>query len=432
MGKKPPKWLPGERVDETILMQRKSVEQLRADRMLRKTTLNEQKERMRAKKDLKRKQKLSTKRFLPAQVVLKQAEKKFNNTRRFFKAGEKFDHRAAVRGAERLQSVYDHASIGLVVRAKGNMIPPETKRAFAKLGLDKIYKARLVHLNRANHKRIQQLRRFIILGYPTNEQLERLVRTRGCFWSRETKSKSYISGNLQVEEKLGHLNILSISELVDAVVNKVPGQLGPILSTLAPFDFHPPRALHVERHRSVHEKLEVLNPASFAQFLDEQLGRSATAAVKAASKKLAARAALSGGVSAAAPLAHPLLASPPPPVVAVPPPPVVPATVPVAVSSPPKAAPAAKRAKAPAPKLAKAPGPKLAKAPVAKPAAAPAPKLAKAPAPKPAKAPAPKLAKAPAAKPSAKKPVPAKVAAAKKSLPAEAVASAGKKRKLSP
>jgi large subunit ribosomal protein L7e len=284
MGKKPPKWLPGERVDETILLQRKSVEQLRADRNLRKDSLKEQKERMKAKRELKRKQKLSTKRFLPAQVVLKQADKRTKNTRRFWKAGEKFDTRAAVRGAEKLAETHKKAHIALVVRAKGNMIPPVTKAAFRRLGLDKIYKARLMQLNPTNHKIIQQLRRFIILGYPTNEQLERLVRTRGSFWNSETKSKAFISGNLQVEEKLGHLNILSISELVDNLWSKTE-HCDTILKQMAPFDFHPPRALHAERHRSVHEKLEVLNPQSFAKYLEEQLSGSATGKAAAVAKR---------------------------------------------------------------------------------------------------------------------------------------------------
>jgi hypothetical protein len=50
-----------------------------------------------------------------------------------------------------------------------------------------------------------------------------------------------------------------------------------VLDSLAPFDFHPPRKLHMERHRRIHQKLEVMNPESFASYLHDQLqGTSAT------------------------------------------------------------------------------------------------------------------------------------------------------------
>jgi hypothetical protein len=78
MGKNPPKWLPGERVDETILTQRKSVEQLRADRALKRKSegAEAQRERVRQRLQVKRARKLSTKRFVPAQAILHTAEKR--------------------------------------------------------------------------------------------------------------------------------------------------------------------------------------------------------------------------------------------------------------------------------------------------------------------------------------------------------------------
>ena len=51
----PPKWLPGQRVKETVLLQRKSVEQLRADRVLQKDKRKDEKSRLKARVDLKRK-----------------------------------------------------------------------------------------------------------------------------------------------------------------------------------------------------------------------------------------------------------------------------------------------------------------------------------------------------------------------------------------
>lgn len=276
MGKRPPKWLPGERVNETILTQRKTVEQLRADKMLKKDEKKDQRERMKAKMAMKRKLRMQTKKFMAAQVILQLAERRRKNARKFEKAGEKFDSRAEHREETTKTKTYERAKVALVIRAKGNMIPAEIKRGFEGLGLKKLYSGRLVHLTPKTHRLIQQLRPFAAVGYPTGEQLERLVRTRGCFWNSETQSKAYISGNLQVEKTLGEHNILSIEELVDAVVKKTPA-VDPILASLAPFDFHPPRRLLVERNRRTHQKLEVMNPESFASYLQEQLmGTAAT------------------------------------------------------------------------------------------------------------------------------------------------------------
>jgi large subunit ribosomal protein L7e len=276
MGKRPPKWLPGERVNETILTQRKSVEQLRADKMLKKDDKKAQRARMKAKMDLKRKKRLETKKFMPAQVILQVAERRLKNAQKYCKAGEKFDTRVRVREPASVAKTYERAKVALVVRAKGDMIPAEIKNGFQALGLTKLYRGRLVHLTPKTHKLIQQLRPFSAVGYPDSQQLERLVRTRGCFWNKETESKAYISGNLQVEQTLGDHNILSIEELVDAVVNKTEA-VDIVLEHLAPFDFHPPRRLHMERHRRTHQKLEVMNPESFAGYLQEQLqGTAAT------------------------------------------------------------------------------------------------------------------------------------------------------------
>lgn len=276
MGKRPPKWLPGERMQETILTQRKSVEQLRADKLLRKDAKKEQRDRMKAKMDSKRKQRLATKKFMPAQVILQTAERRERNARKYCKAGEKFETRSRVRDPKVKERTYEKARVALVVRAKGTMIPAEVKRGFDALGLTKLYRARLVHLTPSSHKLIQQLRPFAAVGYPDGEALERLVRTRGCFWNPETQSKSYISGNLQVEQKLGEHNILSIEEMVDALVSKSEA-VDAVLNALAPFDFHPPRKLHMERQRRIHQKLEVMNPESFASYLREQLqGTTAT------------------------------------------------------------------------------------------------------------------------------------------------------------
>ena len=77
---------------------------------------------------------------------------------------------------------------------------------------------------------------------------------------------------MAVEERLGEHNILTIEEMVDAVVKKEsPAALKACLAALAPFDFHPPRRLHAEQHRRTHQKLEVLNEAGFAAYLQQQL-----------------------------------------------------------------------------------------------------------------------------------------------------------------
>ena len=273
MGKNPPKWLPGERVNETILVQRKSVEQLNADRLLRRDKLKERREKHKLKLDAKRKKKMSTKKFISAQTILNQAIRKQRQSKAFSKLGEKFESKHRHQTAEDVRSTYGaNSRVALVVRSKGKLIPTEVTVAFRRMGLDKIYSARLVRLTPSTDKALTQLRPFVILGYPTMDQLTQLLKTRGAFWNRETKARRIITGNMLVEQTLGQYNILCIEDLAEAIASTKPvPNLEHILASLAPFDFHPPRQLFLERHRSVHQKLEVVNPESFAAYLTQQL-----------------------------------------------------------------------------------------------------------------------------------------------------------------
>lgn len=286
MGKKPPKWLPGERVNETILTQRKSVEELRADRVLRKPKLKDQRSRMKAKLDAKRKKKLATKKFIPAEAILQKTLKAERLAKGYWKRGEKFNTRISRKSDEKKAQQYQNAPVALVVRTSGKQIPKEASTSLAKLGLTKMYQARLVHLNPNNDRLCKMLKTFVTVGFPTTQQAETLIRTRGSFWNPETKSKAYINGNLQVEQTLGSYNILSIEELVDAIVGKSE-HIDEVLKYIAPFDFHPPRTLYMERHRSAHEKLEIENPTAFSSYLESQLVDTARErhAAKVAEKK---------------------------------------------------------------------------------------------------------------------------------------------------
>jgi large subunit ribosomal protein L7e len=272
MGKNPPKWLPGDRVKETILTQRKSVEELRADRVIRRDKVQDQRDKHRAKIDAKRKRKLSTKKFIPAQTILKQAQRKKHQSKQFAKIGEKANNRIKLLGPERLAKQLASSGVALVVRAKGKLIPREVEYAFGKLGMTKLYSARLIHItNPTTLRQVKQLRPFSMIGYPDATQIDKLIRTKGCLWSEETQSKKFISGNRLLEDALGQYNVICIEDLVDAIVNKVDS-LEEILKQIAPFDFHPPHALFMERHRTAHQKLEILNPESFAAYLNQQLG----------------------------------------------------------------------------------------------------------------------------------------------------------------
>jgi len=284
MGKNPPKWLPGERVNETILLQRKSVEQLRADRHLRRDKLQERRDRHKEKIDAKRKRKLSTKKFISAQTILKHALRKEHQAKKFSKVGEKVEGKQHRKGSEALDGELQLSPIVLIVRAKGKLIPKEVADGFRKLGLEKLYAARLVHLNAPSAKLVQQLRPFSIVGTPTSEHLEALVRTHGCFWNAETQSRKFISGNMLIEQTLGQHNILCVEDLVDAIIQKTAA-IDEVLRHIAPFDFHPPRQLFMERHRTVHQKLEIVNPDSFAAFLQQQLSHKKKAPKEAQQQK---------------------------------------------------------------------------------------------------------------------------------------------------
>ncbi|KAG5503599.1 hypothetical protein JIQ42_05821 [Leishmania sp. Namibia] len=281
MGKNPPKWLPGERVKETILLQRRSVEQLRADRVLRKDKLQERRDRHKSKLDAKRKRRLSTKKFISAQTILKHAQRKERQGRTFQKIGEKVEGRRRRAHFGELKKRLRESPVRLVVRAKGSQIPPEVASAFKKLGLLKIYSARLISLTPRTEKLIEQLTPFSIVGEPDRAQLESLLRTRASLYNEETQTKRLISGNLLLEQALGQYNVLCIEDLVETIATNGE-HVEEVLRHIAPFDFHPPRQLFVERHRSVHQKLEIVNKDSFAAYLSDQLQLTAKKQRKAA------------------------------------------------------------------------------------------------------------------------------------------------------
>ncbi|CCW61272.1 unnamed protein product [Phytomonas sp. EM1] len=275
MGKAPPKWLPGERVKETILLQRKSVEQLRVDRVLRRDKLKEQRERRKAKLDAKRKKKLTTKKFISAQTILKHAQRKERQGKHFRKIGEKVEGRRGRSDKKRFEAYLNDSRVVLIVRAKGSQIPPEVAAAFRSLGLHKLYAARLMYAgNPRTHKLIKQLQPFCILGHPDREQLDALLRTRGCIYNPETKTRRFMSSNLLIERALGVYGVLCVEDLVETIANRTEF-ISEVLKRIAPFDFHPPRQLFLERHRSVHQKLEVLNKDSFAAYLADELRSTA-------------------------------------------------------------------------------------------------------------------------------------------------------------
>lgn len=280
----PPRWMPGERVKETILLQRKSVEQLKADQVLRRDKLKERRDKRKAKIDSKRKIKLSTKKFISAQTILQHAQRARGQGHMFHKIAEKVEGRRRRSNHARFVKYLADSYPILIVRAKGNQIPTEVAAAFRSLGLNKLYSARLILPSVQTHRYIKQLTPFSILGHPDRSQIEELIRTRGALWNPETLSKRFISGNLMLEQALGEYNILCIEDLVDTISERRECAVE-VLKQLAPFDFHPPRQLFTERHRAVHQKLEVLNSESFAAFLADELQHTAKKMRRSASSK---------------------------------------------------------------------------------------------------------------------------------------------------
>ena len=276
MGKKPPQWLPGERVDETILLQRRSVEELKADRIIKRKgdAATQARERMREKLEIKKAKKLSTRRFTSAQAILHTAEKRVKNARIYAKAAEKFDTRRSVRDQSKTSQVYKNARVALVIRAKGKMLPKEVKDGFDALKLNKLYTARLVLLTPQMHKQLLQLKRFASVGYPTRDQLEALLRSRGAIMNSSVKGGTFrtpLTGNMVVESAFAEShNVYTIEELADAIFSKMR-KVQALLERVATFDLHPPRQMFFERNRSVHEKLEILNAQSFAALLSSSL-----------------------------------------------------------------------------------------------------------------------------------------------------------------
>ena len=49
-----------------------------------------------------------------------------------------------------VDQIYHYAGVALVVRTSGSELPDEAKKSLAKLGLNKMYQARMINLNPAN------------------------------------------------------------------------------------------------------------------------------------------------------------------------------------------------------------------------------------------------------------------------------------------
>ncbi|EPY25707.1 large subunit ribosomal protein L7e [Strigomonas culicis] len=217
---------------------------------------------------------MSTKKFITAQTLLKHAERKIHQGRRFQKIGERADGRRLEADPETLRASLKDSKVVLIVRAKGKQIPPEVAAAFKALGLSKIYSARLLCLTTRTDKLVKQLTPFSIVGHPDKAQLEALLRTRGALYNEADHTRRVISGNLILEQTLGDFNVLCIEDLVEVIHTRGEG-VEEVLRHVAPFDFHPPRQLFFERHRSAHQKMEQVNEESFTAYLAQQLKQTA-------------------------------------------------------------------------------------------------------------------------------------------------------------
>eukprot|EP01065_Artemidia_motanka_P001731 TRINITY_DN10802_c1_g1_i1.p1 TRINITY_DN10802_c1_g1~~TRINITY_DN10802_c1_g1_i1.p1 ORF type:complete len:351 (+),score=107.33 TRINITY_DN10802_c1_g1_i1:50-1054(+) len=247
---------PGERIETTVLKRRKRIEAVHADKV-RKAQNNVKK-----KSAAQQRRELRKQVFRNARDFVNNYKRRVGETRLVARRQRTVERKSEL--TEALTKAHDR-SIVFVIRAKGDDIPLVTKRMLEQWDLRRLHEGRLLSLTPDTLRDLNVLRDFVRWGYPSAAHIGHLLRTRAYLYN-DSGMRVPLSGNTQIEERLGGSGILCIEDM-EYAINERTDQLQVCLDMLCPFRFDPPRADLTEKDRGIRDRNSSIGTASFSAYL---------------------------------------------------------------------------------------------------------------------------------------------------------------------
>jgi large subunit ribosomal protein L7e len=108
------------------------------------------------------------------------------------------------------------AKIAFVIRTRGiNKLAPKQKKIMQLLRLRQLHNGVFVRLNRATINMIRLVEPYITYGYPSRDNVRRLIYKRG--YGKVNRSRIALSDNSVIEKALGSKGIACIEDLIHAI-----------------------------------------------------------------------------------------------------------------------------------------------------------------------------------------------------------------------
>jgi len=259
---------PGERIDVTVLKRRQRIEKVHLD----KVRHGEENRRLRA--DSKRKPAKGTKaqRKEALSKVFKNARDLMNNYKR--RLGERKKLAGRQRGAEKKEKratveEKQGGSLVFVIRAQGQDVPMAAQRVLTNWELKRMHEGRLLSVSDAVVRDINVLRGFVRWGFPETAHVAQLLRTRGYVFD-DNGLRVPLSGNIEIEKRLGKDNIICIEDLEHAIVNRTE-HMQKCLDIVAPFRLDPPARDPSEFARRARDKKASIGQNTFSAYMAKAL-----------------------------------------------------------------------------------------------------------------------------------------------------------------
>jgi len=210
-------------VPESILKHKKSLEELEAERRIKK-------------KEQKKKNKTTRR------DVYKRAEKYAAE----YRAKEKHEVRMK-RIAKNSGNFYvgDEPRLALVVRIRGiNGVSPKVRKILRLLRLRQLQNAVFVRLNKPTLQMLQLVDPFIAYGYPSLKTIKELIYKRG--YAKINGQRIALTDNQIIESKLRPFNVICVEDIIHEIFTVGPN-FKSVNNFLWPFKLNSPRGGFVRK-----------------------------------------------------------------------------------------------------------------------------------------------------------------------------------------
>jgi large subunit ribosomal protein L7e len=178
-------------VPETLLKQRKSLEELRVNSIERKAEI--QKKKRDTKKIIFKRAESYVKEYRSVERSLVTARRQAKSAGNFF--------------------VEPEPKVAIVVRIRGiTGIHPKPRKVMQLLRLRQIHNASFVKLNKATLNMLKLVEPFVAWGYPNLKTIRELVYKRG--FAKIHRNRTPITDNAIIEEHLGKYGIVCVEDLI--------------------------------------------------------------------------------------------------------------------------------------------------------------------------------------------------------------------------